>query len=252
MLEFSSVSASSYDPSALATKLTEKSAEGWHVVSIVNTGSDVTAFLSREGTGATASASDTPAVTAEASTETAATSWGQSSSYGETAAEPAATEPAAAEPAAAEPAAAEAAPAASSGGFSFLTPESSTTSEPAAAATAEPSGWGAAPDSADTSSYGGGASSYGDTAGASISPTLPGSGPTSYSLESNAAEAATQVQPEVAAVQPAQAAQPAASAVPAGWYADPAARFELRYWDGNTWTEHVSRAGQQFTDPPVA
>jgi hypothetical protein len=45
---------------------------------------------------------------------------------------------------------------------------------------------------------------------------------------------------------------PAAPAVPAGWYADPAGRFELRYWDGSTWTEHVSRAGQQYTDPPVA
>jgi len=41
-------------------------------------------------------------------------------------------------------------------------------------------------------------------------------------------------------------------AVPAGWYADPAGRFDLRYWDGGTWTEHVSRAGQQFTDAPVA
>jgi hypothetical protein len=40
--------------------------------------------------------------------------------------------------------------------------------------------------------------------------------------------------------------------VPAGWYADPAGRFELRYWDGGAWTEHVSRAGQQYTDPPVA
>jgi hypothetical protein len=47
--------------------------------------------------------------------------------------------------------------------------------------------------------------------------------------------------------------EPAAeSAVPAGWYADPSGRFELRYWDGSAWTEHVSRAGQQFTDPPVA
>jgi hypothetical protein len=42
------------------------------------------------------------------------------------------------------------------------------------------------------------------------------------------------------------------SSVPAGWYADPSGRYELRYWDGNAWTEHVSRAGQQFTDPPVA
>ncbi len=44
----------------------------------------------------------------------------------------------------------------------------------------------------------------------------------------------------------------AASAAPAGWYADPSGRYELRYWDGNQWTEHVSRAGQQYTDPPVA
>ena len=51
----------------------------------------------------------------------------------------------------------------------------------------------------------------------------------------------------VPATQPAAAPQ-----VPAGWYADPAGRFELRYWDGGAWTEHVSRAGQQFTDPPVA
>jgi hypothetical protein len=49
-----------------------------------------------------------------------------------------------------------------------------------------------------------------------------------------------------------QAATPATPSVPAGWYADPAGRFELRYWDGAAWTEHVSRAGQQHTDPPVA
>lgn len=46
--------------------------------------------------------------------------------------------------------------------------------------------------------------------------------------------------------------QGSAGAAPAGWYADPAGRFELRYWDGAQWTEHVSRAGQQYTDPPVA
>ena len=52
-----------------------------------------------------------------------------------------------------------------------------------------------------------------------------------------------------------QATAPAAQtapSVPAGWYADPAGRYELRYWDGGAWTEHVSRAGQQYTDPPVA
>lgn len=43
-----------------------------------------------------------------------------------------------------------------------------------------------------------------------------------------------------------------AGGAPAGWYADPSGRFELRYWDGGQWTEHVSRAGQQYTDPPIA
>ena len=52
--------------------------------------------------------------------------------------------------------------------------------------------------------------------------------------------------------EPEPVSEPAAAAAPAGWYADPSSRFELRYWDGGTWTEHVSRGGQQFTDPPVA
>ena len=43
-----------------------------------------------------------------------------------------------------------------------------------------------------------------------------------------------------------------AAAAPAAWYADPSKRFELRYWDGAEWTEHVARGGQQFTDQPVA
>ena len=42
------------------------------------------------------------------------------------------------------------------------------------------------------------------------------------------------------------------SAAPAAWYPDPSKRFELRYWDGSEWTEHVARGGQQFTDQPVA
>lgn len=70
--------------------------------------------------------------------------------------------------------------------------------------------------------------------------------------------------PEPAAAEPVVAAAPAAAeqttetttstaaAAPAGWYADPSSRFELRYWDGSQWTEHVSRSGQQYTDPPVA
>jgi hypothetical protein len=146
MLEFTTVSASSYDPSALAAKLTAMSAEGWDVVSVISTGGDITAFLSRA-----ASAADTPA--------------------------------------------AEAAP----------------------AAAAEPAGWAVAPEPAPA---------------AQPQPTP-----------------AAQPEPTPAA---AAAAAPATPAVPANWYADPSGRFELRYWDGNAWTEHVSRAGQQYTDPPVA
>ncbi len=33
------------------------------------------------------------------------------------------------------------------------------------------------------------------------------------------------------------------SAHPAGWFPDPYGRYELRYWDGGTWSAHVSRGG---------
>jgi hypothetical protein len=66
----------------------------------------------------------------------------------------------------------------------------------------------------------------------------------------------------VAAAAAAPAAAPAATApvqqpaavvtTPAGWYPDPSGRYEMRYWDGAKWTEHVARQGQQYTDPPVA
>lgn len=148
MREFSTVSVSSTDPAALAAQLTERSAEGWSVDSIVASGAQLIAVVSREAGAA-------PATTAPAATEAAA---------------PQAT------PAAATPAPAAAAP----------------------------------------------------------QPTPAAASPTP------------------AAAAPAAAAPAATPAVPAGWYADPAGRFELRYWDGAQWTEHVSRAGQQYTDPPVA
>ena len=129
MQEFSSVTASSYDADALAPLLSEKSADGWDVVSIVSAGTNIVAYLSRATTG------DTVESAAEVDTTIVPV--------------PVDDDPVAEEPAA-------------------------------------------------------------------------------------------------------TAAAPAESAVPAGWYADPSGRYELRYWDGNAWTEHVSRAGQQFTDPPVA
>lgn len=38
-------------------------------------------------------------------------------------------------------------------------------------------------------------------------------------------------------------------AVPAAWYPDPAARHELRWWDGAQWTAHVADGGAQSQDP---
>lgn len=35
-----------------------------------------------------------------------------------------------------------------------------------------------------------------------------------------------------------------------GWYRDPSGRFEHRYWDGRTWTEHAATAGVTYRDPP--
>ena len=33
-----------------------------------------------------------------------------------------------------------------------------------------------------------------------------------------------------------------------GWYPDPSARHQMRYWDGTRWTEHVSDDGLQSSD----
>ena len=38
---------------------------------------------------------------------------------------------------------------------------------------------------------------------------------------------------------------------PPAWHPDPFGRFESRYWDGERWTEHVSRSGVTLVDPPV-
>ncbi len=102
--------------------------------------------------------------------------------------------------------------------------------EEAAAEVSEPAGWAAAPEETVA--------------------------PADDSIAGLAAQVdETEAAPVLAAATPAAAPEPAPApepAVPAGWYADPSGRYELRYWDGAAWTEHVSRAGQQFTDPPVA
>lgn len=156
MQEFASVSASSSNPSALVDRLNEKSAEGWSVVAIVGGAVEVTAFLSRESSGAAT-------ISASAATT--------------------------------------------------------------AAAAVEPGGWASTPTAATPST------SWSDASATAASTAGAGSS----SGASDAAGAAS--------------TQMAASSVPAQWAADPTGRYELRYWDGIRWTEHVSRAGQQYTDP---
>ena len=214
MQEFESISASSYDPSALATKLTAKAAEGWSVVAIVPTGGDVTAFVTRDKDGAK-DATDSIKVPDSAATP-------KVDEKEEKAEE---ESPSLVLPAKAGP-------------------DADTKPDAKPDDANEPSGWAIAPEPATPSTPSTPTIPTPERAGQPGVTIAPGTtpGPT--------ATPSYEVTP--AAVSPAAATPAAAPAVPAGWYADPAGRFELRYWDGSTWTEHVSRAGQQFTDPPVA
>ena len=55
-----------------------------------------------------------------------------------------------------------------------------------------------------------------------------------------------------AAPSTAPAADGSVPQVPANWYKDPSGRYELRYWNGTQWTEHVATGGRQSVDPPKA
>jgi hypothetical protein len=246
MQDFSSISVSSYEAGVLADRLTEQSREGWEVVAIVPTGSTVTAYLSRSsgqashggGSAEVAAAVVEPdPVPAEAAVEH----------------EPEAVED---EPevVADEPEL----PAADSVDESDAEQEADAEAQAAADTLideiepepVEDEGWAALVAEV--------AESEGE-----IVPSLPEAAPDAAaaavadvaiepepaSAEPEVAEAAPAAE---ATVEPAADAAAASGAAPAGWYADPSARFELRYWDGAQWTEHVSRAGQQYTDPPVA
>jgi hypothetical protein len=245
MHEYSSVSASSYDPGALVAKLNEAAADGWDVVAIVPTGGDVSAFLRRSAGGdATAQAGDPTGemelVGATAAEEVAVetpdtAAAGEGWAGGEVAAADAALTDAGGEATdgvdsatdvidvveVTEVPAAEAAAAGAAG--------------EAAAAADEPAGWAVAPDSAN------------DAAPAAEEIPVVATGAAAAAADPVAAEPSPAPAPA-----PAPAPEPApVVTTPAGWYPDPSGRYELRYWDGTQWTEHVARQGQQFTDPPV-
>jgi hypothetical protein len=98
-----------------------------------------------------------------------------------------------------------------------------------APAVEEPAGWGAAPEPEGVA----------PVATSTYQPAAEVVEPMPMAESEPASDPATQVVPQV-------------NTTPAGWYPDPSGRFELRYWNGTAWTEHVARGGQQYTDPPVA
>ena len=251
MQEFTSISVSSYDAASLADKLSEKSAAGWDIVAIVPAGTNITAYLSREAAAEPAE----PAPAWDAGAEATPADGGETGVIGGADAAPSSGTTQVAEHQVTEP----------------------ETEQPAetAAAVEEPAGWALAPEPANPPSSGSGAEAE---IGASVGE--PQLGSTTAGYESTAAatpgydtgtSSGATTEPtaadEPAAAEPEPVAEPeperegsaagsattaTASAAPAGWYADPSGRYELRYWDGNQWTEHVSRGGQQYTDPPVA
>ena len=210
MQEFSSITASSYDAESLAPMLTAKSAEGWEVVSIVAAGTNIVAYLTREG-------ADSVSAGNEAADEAVA-----ASEVTDAGSDPADAAAAGTEATDAYAAAVVDTPSLPGNDTPYIPADSSISTEPA--------GWAAAPDNdiADLAAQ-------------------VGADDQALAAASDAVEQAADDAVEAAA----GSAAPESS-VPAGWYADPSGRYELRYWDGNAWTEHVSRAGQQFTDPPVA
>jgi Protein of unknown function (DUF2510) len=250
MHEYSSVSASSYDPGALVAKLNEAAADGWDVVAIVPTGGDVSAFLRRSaGAEATATTGDPTgememagaAVAAEAAAEAPETAAvGEGWAGGEVAAADAALSDAGAE---------------ATDGVESATDVIDVvevTEVPAAAGAAgeaaeaaavdEPAGWAVAPDAA------------GEAAPVAEEIPVVATGAAAAAAEPVAAEPVAAEPSPAPAPAPAPEPAPAPAPVvttPAGWYPDPSDRYELRYWDGTQWTEHVARQGQQFTDPPV-
>jgi len=237
MQEFSSVTASSYDADSLAPLLNSKAADGWSVVSIVAAGTNIVAYLQREADDA-ATPHETVDTTLDSGDELATSepTYGDTPTLGDTPSDETPADEAPVE---------EAAPGASPIGSPFIPAATAGVAE--TTPVDEPAGWASAPEQAiETPVL---AADTADTSIADLAAQVSEPEPVAA-----AAPVAAAVEPVAAVVEPdvAEVAPAPESTVPAGWYADPSGRFELRYWDGAAWTEHVSRAGQQFTDPPVA
>jgi hypothetical protein len=232
MVEYASVRSSLYDIDSLVSQLNERSGDGWEVVQILPTGGDVTAVLRRSDEPvAAAGANDTAGLGAAVAVDEEADAGdvGEALVVEEMVADPVTEEPVIEEIAAVEEPVIE---------------------EPVVE---EPAGWAAAPVVADAvaepeTTPDEVTASAGDTSTyAPVAEETPAPEP-----EPVAAAAAMAAEPTPAPAPPSPPPAPAAPSIPAGWYPDPSGRFELRYWDGNAWSEHTARQGQMYTDPPVA
>jgi hypothetical protein len=246
MVEYASVRSSLYDIDTLVSQLNERAAEGWEVVQILSTGGDVTAVLRRSPEAEAPAVED--AGYGAVATPVALYDTGE---YEVVAAEVVEDDGTVDEIIAVEETVNE--------DEGHAVPDAVADSIDEAAS--EPPGWAVAPVAVEETApetvdaVPEAPAVVTDTVVADVVPE-PEPGPVP--------EPPTEVAPVVAAAasEPPPAPEPtpappapapaAAPSIPAGWYPDPAVRFELRYWDGAAWTEHVARAGQMYTDPPVA
>ena len=235
MQEFTSVSVSSYEADTLTALLNEKSGDGWDVVAIVPTGSTVTAYLSRRRPSEDSDGPTTPESTARVGTRRcdraavlAPTRLPSTSADGRVDADcrVGATRPTTVDTADATPTPCGDQPTTTTDRRHRRQPASRPTSPADAAGRASrPASRGrrAAPAAAHRCRRRSRQRHHEPTA--------------TTAADTDAAAASEPAAPRRRA--PLRRQQPTAAAAPAGWYADPSSRYELRYWDGSQWTEHV-------------
>jgi hypothetical protein len=264
MFEYASVTASAYDVDSLVGKLNAHASLGWEVTSVVAAGGDVVAIMQRVRSAVEAApaeavaAEEVPVVTevpAEYMAVEAAPVVEEAPAFSEAASSVAEVAAPAVEAAPMIESVVEAAP--------------SGLAEAASSATDHVGDLGAGV--AGAAAGVGLGSIFGNDAPAAevavpameeVAPMVQSISPVIETVAPVVAEVPAAVEPSGwgsaqttvgTPVVPTPAPAPApVVTTPAGWYPDPSGRFEMRYWDGSAWTEHVSRQGQQFTDPPVA
>jgi len=245
MVEYASVRSSLYDIDALVSQLNERAGDGWEVVQILPTGGDVTAVLKRSPDAETAAVEETDDSPVAVAPVTLYDTGEYQVVTADEVVDDAGDEVVAVEETVVD--------------VVEVPEEVAVTVDEAAA---EPPGWAVAPvaveetvtvtetvDEAEPDAPT-------EVTAVVAEPVVPDAPEPPVEAAAVAAAAtpppAATPEPTPAPAPPPAPAPAAAPSIPPGWYPDPSSRFELRYWDGSAWTEHVARAGQMYTDPPVA